>query len=233
VPTGAEREPLVALRGAGKRYRWGGPWVLSGVDVEVEPGSAVEVRGANGSGKSTLLRLLAGASTPSRGARLAAAGLAVGYAPDSLRPPPLTGAAYLRHHRRLRVGRGADPVAAAAQESELAERLDCAALLGEPLPSLSKGSLRKVVLIQSLLGAARLLVLDEPFDGLDAAAQASLRAILDERRVAGVAVTYSDHRPSGARPRTDAVWSVGDGAVRRTRAREREREAVFEARPRW
>jgi ABC-type polysaccharide/polyol phosphate transport system ATPase subunit len=55
------------LRGAGKRYRWGGPWVLRDVDVALAPGRIVEVRGSNGSGKSTFLRLLAGATMPSRG----------------------------------------------------------------------------------------------------------------------------------------------------------------------
>ena len=54
-------DAVVGLRGAAKRYRWGGHWVLRDVDVDVAlaPGRIVEVRGTNGSGKSTLLRLLA------------------------------------------------------------------------------------------------------------------------------------------------------------------------------
>ena len=217
------RGPVVALRDAAKRYGLGGPWVLDAVDVEVEPGSVVEVRGANGAGKSTLLRLLAGASLPSRGARLAAPGLAVGYAPDALEPPPLSGASYLRHHQRLRAARGADPEAVAAEVATLAERLEFTGLLAEPMPALSKGSLRKVVLIQSLLGEPRLLILDEPFEGLDAEAQGTLRAILDERSSAGAAIAYSDHRPGGERPGADAVWTLRDAAVSRAAAEPGER----------
>ena len=80
--------PVVALRGASKRYRWDGPLVLRDVSVEVAAGALVKVRGVNGSGKSTLLRLLAGATVPTRGRRVAARSIAVGYSPERLAPPP-------------------------------------------------------------------------------------------------------------------------------------------------
>jgi ABC-type Mn2+/Zn2+ transport system ATPase subunit len=235
----AERERLdvVRLRAAAKRYRWNGPWVLQGVDVAVEPSMLVEVRGPNGTGKSTLLRLLAGASLPSRGARIAA-GTTVGYAPERLAPPPFTAAGYLRHHVRVRsrrrdwhleaerlgaargghVRRGANHAPHEREVAELAERLGFAHLLGERMTALSKGSLQKVVLTQALLGAPRLLVLDEPFSGLDADAQRALRELIDERRHAGSAVVFTDHREAsaGARPDADQLWLLEGGTVRAT-----------------
>jgi len=52
------------LRGIGKRYG-GGPWVLSDVDLDLDPGDVMAVVGGNGAGKSTLLRLMVGLSRPS------------------------------------------------------------------------------------------------------------------------------------------------------------------------
>src|SRR4051794_20121500 len=165
---------VTALTDVAKRYRWDGPWVLEGVDVEAQAGAVVEVRGANGAGKSTLLRLLAGASLPSRGRRRCARDVAVGYAPERLLAPPFTAAEYLRHHTRVRRA----PHGAA---ETVAERLGLAALLSERMTALSKGSLQKVVLTQALAGAPRLLVLDEPFSGLDADARVALAALVRER----------------------------------------------------
>src|SRR3954471_5773104 len=93
---------VTSLTDVAKRYRWDGPWVLAGVDVEAHAGAVIEVRGVNGAGKSTLLRLLAGASLPSRGRREAAAAITVGYAPERLAPPPFTAGEYLGHHARIR-----------------------------------------------------------------------------------------------------------------------------------
>jgi ABC-type multidrug transport system ATPase subunit len=198
---------VTSLEDVAKRYRWDGPWVLSGVGVDVSRGSVVEVRGVNGAGKSTLLRLLAGASLPSRGRRCAAPGIAVGYAPERLAAPPFTAVEYLRHHARIR---GVSLDAA----DTLAERLGFSELLGERMPALSKGSLQKVVLTQALAGAPELLVLDEPFSGLDADARAALAEIVRERAHDGAAVVFSDHSEAGqTRPRADLRWLVDGGAV--------------------
>jgi ABC-type uncharacterized transport system ATPase subunit len=76
--------------------------------------------------------------------------------------------------------------------------------VGERLGELSKGSLHKVVLAQALLGAPDLVVLDEPFSGLDAGAQRALHELMRERVAGGAAVVFSDHR-EGPRGFTLAV----------------------------
>ncbi|HEY0279341.1 MAG TPA: ATP-binding cassette domain-containing protein [Solirubrobacterales bacterium] len=116
---------LVALRGVGKRYALGGPWVLDGIDLALGRGRVARASGPNGSGKSTLLRLLAGASMPTRGARTTAAGLGVGYAPDGLgRPRSMPVRSYLRHQLRVRAARGADAVAMGTEVATNIERFD-------------------------------------------------------------------------------------------------------------
>ena len=206
-------DPLVALRAADKRYRWGRPWVLRDINVVVTEGSLVEVRGRNGAGKSTLLRMLAGATLPTRGQRWATDGLEVGYGPERLTPaPPFTAEAYLAHHARVR---GLDEAEGRRRASELAERLGLTAQLArEPLSTLSKGSLQKVVVIQALLGRCALVVLDEPFAGLDGEATAALHELLGDVSGDGSAVVFSDHREQRAPARADVVWTVTEGAVR-------------------
>ena len=209
--TAGKGDGVVGLRDACKRYRWNGPWVLEAVDVDLAPGQLIELRGANGTGKSTLLRLLAGASSLTRGKRLATEPVRIGYAPEELAPPPFTAERYLAHHIRLRGAWGRGRADGEAEVAALAERLDCASLLAEKMEALSKGSLRKMVLIQALLGAPRLLVLDEPFDGLDRDAQRTLGEIVEERRNEGVAIALSDHRRNG--PKADAVWQLEGARV--------------------
>ncbi|MGH2850021.1 MAG: ATP-binding cassette domain-containing protein [Solirubrobacteraceae bacterium] len=203
--------PLVELREVSARYGWDGPWVLRHVAAHVTRGTLVKVRGPNGSGKSTLLRLLAGATVPSRGRRLAARSVTVGYSPERLAPPPpLSAAEYLRHHSRLRGLDGTDGERAVAR---LADRLALTRLLPERLDALSRGSLQKVVLVQALLATPDLLVLDEPLNGLDLDAQRALVQILGERRAAGSAVVLSDHGALDAPPIADVTWQMVEGAV--------------------
>jgi ABC-type multidrug transport system ATPase subunit len=210
APPDTGESPTVELRHASKRYSRAARWVLDDVSVAVAPRSLVEVRGANGSGKSTLLRLLAGATVPTRGTRLRAA-RAVGYAPDRLAPPPpFSAAGYLREHARLR---RLDEVDAERQIRVLSDRLALRRLLPERLGALSKGSLQKVVLVQALLGVPSLVVLDEPFSGLDVDARRALGELLRERVASGAAVIFSDHRAAGSQIAADAIWLVADGVV--------------------
>ncbi|TDC62922.1 ATP-binding cassette domain-containing protein [Streptomyces hainanensis] len=89
------------LAGVSRRYGRRGPWVLSGVDLELRPGTLTRVDGGNGSGKSTLLRLVAGLDVPSRG-RITGRPRRVGYVPERFPPAlPLTAHGYLTHLGRV------------------------------------------------------------------------------------------------------------------------------------
>ena len=173
------------LVGVGKRYGRG-PLVVAGVDLEVRGGEVVVVHGGNGAGKSTLLRLVAGCLAPSRG-RVEGRPATVGYVPDRfparLRLPA---GAYLQHMRRVRGRQAHDPVA-------LLHRLGFRGGLGTPMSRLSKGNAQKVGLAQALCSGAPLLVLDEPWSGLDADARPVLTAAVEQLVAAGAAVVVSDH----------------------------------------
>jgi ABC-2 type transport system ATP-binding protein len=202
----ATSEAVVRCAGVAKRYGPARPWVLRGVDAEVMAGQVVHIDGPNGSGKSTLLRVLAGVSPPSRGERRAGAGCRVGFVPEAGKAPrSMPAGRYLRAHAGM--------AGAAAEVEPLAERLGCAAFLAEPMEALSKGTLRKMMLIGALGGAPSLLVLDEPFGGLDSGAQDALAGLLAERAADGAAVVFSDHREGGARLAAERRWLVVEGGL--------------------
>ncbi|GIH90247.1 ATP-binding cassette domain-containing protein [Planobispora siamensis] len=202
------------------RYSRRGPWIIQEVELALGAGSVVEVTGRNGAGKSTLLRLLAGIVPPTRGS-IADRPPVVGYAPDVFPvDQPFTVSAYLAQMSRIRG-------VPAASGTALAERLNASHLLGQPLGDLSKGSAQKVGLIQSLLAPPGLLILDEPFSGLDEQTRTELPEIIEEVASAGGAVVVSDHQNQlRSFPGADH-WLVEDGAVV-ARDGERARRTVIE-----
>jgi ABC-2 type transport system ATP-binding protein len=180
-----------SLSGITKRYSRRGSWVLNGIDLELPPCSRTMILGGNGSGKSTLLRIGAGVSWPNDGTvRLPNR---IGYVPERLAARTrFTGAEYLSHMGRIK-GLSVEKVRTRCRE--LIERLDLQPGPNVPIESLSKGNRQKLVLAQAFLGAVGLLVLDEPFSGLDPIAHAALNELAHEAQSAGTAVLVSSHRP--------------------------------------
>ena len=174
------------------RRRFGRLSVLRGVSGRVESGQVLLVTGPNGSGKSTLLRCLAGLLAPDDGE--------IDYR-EADGGRPLAAA-----ERRLRVGYVA-PDLALYEELTAGENLDLFARLrrvprqrgGELLArlslpperavgALSSGMRQKLRWAWALLHRPRLLLLDEPFQNLDAGGEAVVRELLDEHLAAGLAV---------------------------------------------
>jgi ABC-type multidrug transport system ATPase subunit len=157
--------------------------VLRDVDLTVRAGDVVHVAGENGSGKTSLLRVLAGLARPRTG-ELRREGTAA-FVPERVQlAPALRPLEWLGAMRRLR---GLDPVdwLAAAVESGLDP-----AKLERPAASLSKGMLQRVALLEALSAKPAVLLLDEPFSGLDTVG----REWLGERLASGdAAALLTDH----------------------------------------
>jgi ABC-type multidrug transport system ATPase subunit len=207
------------------RYARRAGWTLHAVDQVVEPGETVVVLGRNGAGKSTLLQLAAGVLRPTRGA-VRDRPPVVGWVPERFpADQPFTAGGYL--HRMAQVRGRTDP----AVVDRWIERLLLAEHAGTRLSDLSKGTAQKVGLAQALLLTPGLLVLDEPWEGLDATARTLIPDIVAEVTAAGGSVLVSDHRGEITSLAGARHWTVADGTV--TAAREdpradREDEVIVE-----
>lgn len=181
---------MTRLDAVSKRYGRG-RWVLRDVGLDVPAGEVVAVTGGNGSGKSTLLRILVGLSAPTSGTVVGRPDV-VGYVPDRFPPNErLSARSYLTHMGRIR---GLATRAAVARVDELLTRLALTGGRDAPLRTLSKGNAQKVAVAQALLVPPGLLVLDEPWSGLDASAHGVLGEIIAEVAREGGSVVFTDHR---------------------------------------
>ncbi len=188
---------LLEVRGLQRSF--GRVRILRGVDLSLRPGEALAVVGPNGAGKTTLLRLLAGLMKPSAGqVRVWEQPVAQGSAQTrraigllshhSLLYDDLTLLENLTFTARLYgLERPRERAAAALEEAGLAER-------AAELPRrLSRGLLQRAAIARALLHGPDLLLLDEPFTGLDAAASDRLRTDLQSRLARGLGVVLVTH----------------------------------------
>lgn len=197
------------LSGIGKRYG-DGPWVLSDVEFDLSGGDVVAVVGGNGTGKSTLLRLLVGLSRPTVGV-VRERPASVGYVPDRFPPHDrMSARSYLTHMGRVR---GLRTRLAETRADELLNRLSLVGGARTPLRRLSKGNAQKVALAQALLVPPRLLVLDEPWSGLDVTAHGVLGEIIGDVRADGGTVVFTDHREAVASAYATRVHRINAGRL--------------------
>jgi ABC-type multidrug transport system ATPase subunit len=197
------------LSGIGKRYG-NGPWILSDVDLDLRAGDVVAVAGANGAGKSTLLRVLVGLSRPSTG-QVTDRPAAIGYVPDRFPPHDrMSARGYLTHMGRIRGLRSAP---ARHRADELLDRLALAGGADTALRRLSRGNSQKVALAQALLVRPDLLVLDEPWSGLDAEAHGTLGEIIGELSRDGARIVFTDHREAVTATHAHRTYRINGGRL--------------------
>jgi heme exporter protein A len=200
------------LQATGIRRAFGPRVVLRGLDLVLAPGETLAIVGPNGAGKTTLLRILAGLIKPSAGEVLLDGQRLTPAEPGSRRTVGL-----LSHKSLLyddltvrenlefaaRLMGVADPRAAA--HFALAE-VDLSARADDVPRTLSRGLLQRAALARALIHKPRLLLLDEPFTGLDAVASDRLQRLLRERRPAGLGTVVVTHQVA-------EVWDFADRVV--------------------
>jgi heme exporter protein A len=222
---------LLEVRGLQRSF--GRVRILRGVDLSLRPGEALAVVGPNGAGKTTLLRLLAGLMKPSAGdIRVLDEPLAQGSAQTrraigllshhSLLYDDLTLLENLAFTARLYgLERPRERAAAALEEAGLAGR-------AAELPRrLSRGLLQRAAIARALLHAPKLLLLDEPFTGLDASASDRLRADLRGRLARGLGVVLVTHHLAEVWQLASRVAVLVDGRWAANEPREGSLEAFL------
>lgn len=194
VPT----PPLATIETRGLIRRFDRHEALSGVDLSVAPGDCLAIFGPNGAGKTTLLRVLAGLLDPSGGsASVAGVTLPGGHAAraqvglishHSMLYPALTARENVEFAARLH-GLEAPRVSA---ESAL-DRLGVLDRANVPVRVLSRGLQQRVSIARAFVHAPRVVLLDEPYTGLDATGAAALSAALEGLKSGGAALVLVTH----------------------------------------
>lgn len=206
----------MTLRFEAVSHLLGGRQILRDLSFEAGAGELVALLGANGSGKSTLLRLAARLDLPEAGTITGVSQSQTGYCPqtDPLWPDltarehlDLLGAVH-RMPRTLRRDRTAHLLGA----------LDLSAHLDKPAAALSGGMRRRLSVAIALLHAPALLLLDEPFAGLDGSQVDRLESLIAETAQAGATVLLATHDLAQASRLTRRFLLLRDGALLRAGA---------------
>jgi ABC-2 type transport system ATP-binding protein len=209
----------LAIEARGLVKAFDGKKAIDGIDLAVPEGSIYGVLGPNGAGKTTTLRILLGIIDPDAGERrllghdrpLEAAGL-VGYLPEErgLYPAMTTrdGVAFMGALRGLPLREGRSRAAALLRDHGLGDYVD------KPIKSLSKGMAQTVQLLGTIVHEPRLIVLDEPFSGLDAINQARLEGLIRSKATEGTTIIFSTHVIAHAERLCERIAIIADGKVR-------------------
>jgi len=197
---------------------YGSNQVLQGVGFDVAPGQMFGFCGSNGAGKTTTMRIAMGLARADAGeVRWDGAPIdeevrrRIGYMPEErgLYPKMKVGE-QLAYFARLH-GMAAGPAARAA--AEWADRLGLAERRNERVEKLSLGNQQRVQLAAALVSGPDVLILDEPFSGLDPVGVDSLAEALLEQCRRGVPVVFSSHQLDLVERLCDAVGILAHGRI--------------------
>lgn len=217
-PPHPDRPPLLAIRDAVLHYRR--RIALDGVGLTLRGGETMALLGPNGAGKTSLLRLAAGRRAPERGtvrvagddpATSRTARRLIGFVPQEIALYP-----------RLSVLENVDVFAQLAglgradrraAVPEVLRRTAIEDVAQRVVGTLSGGYQRRVNIAASLVTRPRLVLLDEPTQGVDLAARAAIHALLDRLRAEGAAILLSTHDFSEAERVADRVAVLSAGRI--------------------
>ena len=213
---GADAPLAIEARGLVKRFD--GTTAVDGVDISIPQGAIYGILGPNGAGKTTTLRMLLGIIDPDEGIRRVFGhdhphdiGRLIGYLPEERGLYPAMKAveaiAFMGALRGLPLAEGR------SRGRELLERHDLGHAADRQIRQLSKGMAQTVQLLGTLVHQPRLVVLDEPFSGLDAINQGKLERMIRELADNGVTVIFSTHVIHHAERLCEGVAIIAGGKV--------------------
>ena len=198
--------------------RFGSLQALDDLSLSLNRGEIVGFVGSNGAGKSTTMRIVMGVLAADSGAVTwmgapvdAAIRRTIGYMPEERGLyPRMKVAEQLVYLARLH---GLSASAAKAAADRWTERLDLEGRRGDEVQSLSLGNQQRVQLAAALVSDPELLILDEPFSGLDPVAVDVMSQVLLERAAAGVPTLFSSHQLDVVERLCDRVVIIRSGRL--------------------
>jgi len=208
--------PAVEARGLVKMF--GDVRAVDGVTLSVPAGTIYGILGPNGAGKTTTLRMLLGIIDPSSGERLLLgrerpldAAHEVGYLPEERGLYPamtcVEAIAFMGALRGLPLREGR------LRGLELLSGHGLGDWATKPIRTLSKGMAQTVQLLGTIVHRPRLIVLDEPFSGLDAINQGKLEGLIQSLAAEGVTIIFSTHVIAHAERLCERIAIIANGRV--------------------
>ena len=213
-----EPEGATMLELSGLSKRFGSLQALDDLSLSLNRGEIVGFVGSNGAGKSTTMRIVMGVLAADSGAVTwmgapvdAAIRRTIGYMPEERGLyPRMKVAEQLVYLARLH---GLSASAAKAAAERWTERLGLEGRRGDEVQSLSLGNQQRVQLAAALVSDPELLILDEPFSGLDPVAVDVMSQVLLERAAAGVPTLFSSHQLDVVERLCDRVVIIRSGRL--------------------
>ncbi len=221
---GAETAPQAMLAAVGLAKVYGRRRVVDGVSFEVHPGEIVGLLGPNGAGKTTSFRMVCGMIRPTEGKvylngrdvtewpmyRRARDG-GMGYLPQdasvfrklTVEENLLAVMELLNFDKRTRIARC----------NELLEQFNIARLRKSKAGSLSGGERRRLEIARTLVSNPKIILLDEPFTGIDPVTIDSIQDIVRSLREQGISILITDHQVRETLQITDRSYVVREGRV--------------------
>ncbi|MEG3180886.1 ABC transporter ATP-binding protein [Sphingomonas sp. LT1P40] len=209
----------MAVTASGLVKRFGDRRVVDGVNIAVPTGMIYGVLGPNGAGKTTTLRMLLGIIEPDSGTRTLLGNAnprdvsdQVGYLPEErgLYPSMKT----VQAIAFMGALRGLDWKTGRKRGAELMEAAGLGHAIDQKIRKLSKGMAQLVQLLGSIVHQPDLLVLDEPFSGLDPVNQERLEKLILAERDRGATILFSTHVMAHAERLCDRLTIIAGGKVR-------------------
>ena len=210
--------PLIRRRQFGKLHRV--VHAVSQVSFEIPQGQIFALLGANGAGKSTTMKVLMGLISATQGQAeifgvdvgQARARDQVGYLPEN--PSFYEELTPMELMKLFCEMSGVARREVKRHSAELLERVGMLYAADRPLRKLSKGMHQRVGIAQALIGDPALLVLDEPFSGLDPIGRREIREVLLEQRSRGATLLFSSHILPDVEALCDSFMVLERGRVR-------------------
>jgi ABC-2 type transport system ATP-binding protein len=215
-------DPVKALEVSdlAKSYDTGRP-ALEGVSFGVASGSITGFIGLNGAGKTTTIRIIAGLLEPDRGSvrvlghDVHPGGTAhlreTGFVLDE--PMYFDWMAAREYLAFVGTLRGLPPAETERRSAELLDFFDLASKAHDPIGVLSTGMKKKISLASAMIHAPRLLVLDEPLEGIDALAASAIKETLQLMAGRGTAVLITSHVLETVERLCDAIVMIDGGRI--------------------
>jgi ABC-2 type transport system ATP-binding protein len=209
-------ERAIAAEARDLTKEFDGKRAVDGVSLTVPEGSITGILGPNGAGKTTTIRMLLGIIDPTSGTRNLLGherpievAQQVGYLPEErgLYPamPSAEAIAFMGALRGLPIKEGR------RRALELLKARGAEDWAKRPIRTLSKGMAQTVQLLGTIVHRPRLIVLDEPFSGLDALNQEKLEQLIRDQAAAGVTVIFSTHVIAHAERLCERVAIIAEG----------------------